>query len=268
MKNVMTLKVIIVCSFLLLECSCSQVAITGRNQLDIVPASTLNSLGAQSYNEFISGHKVSGNVQQANMVRTVGQRIQKAVEQYCSQNNLSDRIKGYKWEFNLVEDPSVNAFCLPGGKVVVYTGLIPVAKTETGLAVVMGHEIAHAIANHGGERMSQGLLVQMGGMGIEAAMSKQPTQTKNLFVQSYNAGTQYGVLLPYSRLHETEADHIGLIFMAMAGYNPGEAVSFWQRMAAASKGGKPPELLSTHPADATRIKNIEKFMPEAMRYYH
>ncbi len=268
MNNTIKLKVAALCGLLLFLFSCSQVAVTGRKQLDIVPASTVNSLGAQSYKDFLSQNKLSNNAEQTRMVKTVGQKIQKAVEQYCKENNMSKRLQGYQWEFNLVENPAVNAFCLPGGKVVVYTGLIPVAKNETGLAVVMGHEIAHAIANHGGERMSQGLLVQMGGMGLEAAMAKQPTQTKNLFLQSYNAGTQYGVLLPYSRLHETEADHIGLIFMAMAGYNPQEAVDFWQRMSAANKGGAPPELLSTHPADATRIKNIQKFMPEAMRYYH
>ena len=157
---------------------------------------------------------------------------------------------------------------MPGGKVVVYTGLLPVAQDETGLAVVMGHEIAHAIAKHGAERMTQGLIVEMGGMALSQALTKYPAETKNLFMQSYGAGTQIGVLLPYSRVQESEADHLGLIFMAMAGYNPNGAVDFWQRMAASTGGQQPPEILSTHPSDTTRINNIKKLLPEAMKYYH
>jgi predicted Zn-dependent protease len=154
-----------------------------------------------------------------------------------------------------------------GGKVVVYTGLLPAAQGEAGLAVVMGHEIAHAFAKHGAERMTQGLLVQMGGVALSTAMRDYPEQTQNLFMQSYGIGTQVGVLLPYSRVHENEADHLGLVFMAMAGYNPEEAVAFWQRMAAGKKGARPPEILSTHPADETRIQNIKDLLPEAMQYY-
>ncbi len=247
--------------------SCEIVPITGRKQLNFIPESQMNTLSLTEYKDFISKNKTSTNVAQTQMVKTVGAKIQKAVETYCSQKNLSSRIAGYQWEFNLVEDSNVNAFAMPGGKVVVYTGLIPIAQNEEGLAVVMGHEISHVIARHGSERMSQGLLVEMGGTLLSEAMSKSPSQTKTLFQKSYSMGTQYGVLLPYSRRHETEADHLGLIFMAMAGYNPNAAIDFWQRMAATSKGSKPFELLSTHPADKTRIENLKLFMPEAMKYY-
>jgi len=157
---------------------------------------------------------------------------------------------------------------MPGGKVVVYSGLLPVAQTEAGLSVVMGHEIAHAVARHGAERMTHGLIVEMGGMGLSKALAKSPAKTKNLFMRSYGIGTEYGILRPYSRVHEKEADHLGLIFMAMAGYNPKEAVSFWERMVASKKGqAQPPEILSTHPADATRIRKIKELIPEAMKYY-
>jgi predicted Zn-dependent protease len=267
MKHKLGLKVVVLCSALLLHSSCSQVAITGRKQFNLVPDTVMNSLSFQSYNEFLAAHKLSADARKAGMVKDVGARIQKAVMSYCAANNLSSQIQNYQWEFNLVEDPNVNAWCMPGGKVVVYTGLLPVAQNEAGLAVVMGHEIAHAIARHGAERMSQGLLVELGGMALSEALANKPEQTKNLFMQSYGIGTQVGVLLPYSRLHENEADRMGLIFMAMAGYNPNEAVSFWERMSAANKGPKPLELLSTHPADSTRIRNIKNLIPEAMQYY-
>ena len=156
---------------------------------------------------------------------------------------------------------------MPGGKVVVYTGLLPIAKDDAGLAVVMSHEIAHIIARHGSERMTQGLLVELGGIGLSEALSSYPQQTQNLFLKSYNVTTTYGVLLPYSRTHESEADHIGLIFMAMAGYDPHEAVNFWQRMAAAKTGSSPPEFLSTHPTDDRRIRDIQNLLPDAMYYY-
>jgi len=262
------LKVAALCCALLLQSSCTQVAITGRKQLNIVPDSMMNSMALQSYNEFLAANKLSNNAGQTRMVKDVGARIQKAVEKYCAENGLSSRIQDYRWEFNLVEDPNVNAWCMPGGKVVVYTGLLTVTQNEAGLAVVMGHEIAHAIARHGSERMSQGLLVDLGGMALSEALANKPQQTKDLFMKSYGIGTQVGVLLPYSRLHENEADRMGLIFMAMAGYNPNEAVSFWERMVAANKGQpRPLELLSTHPADSTRINNIKRLIPEAMQYY-
>jgi predicted Zn-dependent protease len=261
-------QMIALCCLLLFVSACEQVAITGRKQFNLVPDMIMNSMSFQSYAEFLTQNKLSSNAQRVEMVKDVGLRIQKAVEQYCAENDLSPRLKGYNWEFNLVEDPNVNAWCMPGGKVVVYTGLLPISQDEAGLAVVMGHEIAHAIARHGAERMTQGLIVEMGGMALSKALAKRPDKTKELFMRSYGVGTQYGILLPYSRVHETEADRLGLIFMAMARYDPHEAVGFWERMAAAKEGASPPELLSTHPSDATRIKNIKTFIPEAMQYYH
>ncbi len=261
------LKTVALCCLLLLQTSCSRVAITGRKQLNIVPDSMMNSMALQSYNEFLKANKLSGNVQQTAMVKNVGAKIQKAVEKYCAEHSISSQIRNYQWEFNLVEDSNINAWCMPGGKVVVYTGLMPVAQNDAGLAVVMGHEIAHAIAKHGSERMSQGLIVEMGGVALDVALANKPEQTRSIFMQSYGLGSQVGVLLPYSRLHENEADRMGLIFLAMAGFNPNEAVSFWERMAASSKGPKPPELLSTHPADSKRISNIKNLIPEAMQYY-
>jgi predicted Zn-dependent protease len=246
---------------------CSEVEITGRRQLTLVPDSMINSMSSQSYGEFLAQHKLSADVEKTQMVKRTGTRIQKAIEQYCAQKCIENRLAGYQWEFNLIEDPNVNAWCMPGGKVVVYTGLLPVAKTETGLAVVMGHEIAHAFARHGAERMTQRLLVDLGGMALSEALRQKPETTKNLFLQSYGLGTQIGVLLPYSRLHENEADRLGLIFMAMASYDPREAVAFWQRMAAGRKGAAPPEFLSTHPASTTRVRNIQALIPEAMQYY-
>lgn len=267
MKSTLKIKMVILCGLMLLQISCSEVEITGRQQFNIVPDSLINSMSFQSYGEFLSQHKLSTNTQQTQMVKRVGKRIQTAVERYCLENYCSEKIAGYQWEFNLVEDPNVNAWCMPGGKVVVYTGILPITQTEAGLAVVMGHEIAHAFAKHGAERMSQGLVVNMGGMALSKAMEDEPTRTKELFMLSYGIGAQVGVLLPFSRLHENEADRLGLIFMAMAGYDPHEAVAFWQRMAAANKGPRPPEFLSTHPADATRIQNIQNLVSEAMDFY-
>lgn len=267
MKTSMKLLVMTLCVPLLLQSSCTEVEITGRQQFNIVPDSLINSMSFQSYTEFLGQHKLSGNTEQSQMVSRVGTRVQAAVERYCVEHYCSEKLEGYKWEFNLVDDPNVNAWCMPGGKVVVYTGMMPVAKDDAGLAVVMGHEIAHAFARHGSERMTQGLLVDMGGMALESAMEKKPSQTKELFKLSYGLGTQLGVLLPFNRLQENEADHLGLIFMAMAGYDPHEAVGFWERMSSQEKGAKPPEFLSTHPADQTRIQNIKDLIPEAMQYY-
>lgn len=268
MKPSLKLRLIILSGLMLLQPSCSQVEITGRKQFNLVPDSIMNSMSFQSYDEFISQNKLSGDAEKTAMVKRVGGRIQQAVEQYCEKNCTQDHLKGYEWEFNLVEDPNVNAWAMPGGKVVIYTGILPMTQTEAGLAVVMGHEIAHAFARHGSERMTQGLIVEMGGAALSKALANSPAETKDLFMRSYGVGTQVGVLLPYSRKHESEADHLGLIFMAMAGYNPSEALVFWQRMAASKEGSAPMEILSTHPADSTRIKNIENLMPEAMKYYN
>ena len=245
---------------------CSSVPVTGRQQLNIIPASQMMSMSYQQYGEFPKANKLSTDKPSADMVRRVGRKIQNAVEQFMASQNLSARLQGYQWEFNLVESKEVNAWCMPGGKVVVYTGLLAVTKGETGLAVVLGHEIAHAIAEHGDERMSQGLLAELGGAALDQALSSKPAQTRELWMSTFNVGVQYGALLPYSRTHESEADHLGLIFMAIAGYDPNAALSFWQRMAAQG-GQKPPEFMSTHPSDETRIKNIRDELPEALRYY-
>jgi predicted Zn-dependent protease len=247
--------------------SCSTVPVTGRRQLDLIPDSTLLPMSFQQYDDFLKANKLSTNQEYTKIVRQVGKRIQRAVEEFFAEKGMSDKLQDYSWEFNLVESDQVNAFCMPGGKVVVYTGILPIAGDEAGLAVVMGHEIAHAIAGHGSERMSQGLAVEMGGVALSTALANQPARTQQLWMTVFGVGAQYGVMLPYSRLHESEADHLGLIFMAMAGYHPRTAVEFWQRMAEAKGGQAPPEFMSTHPADATRIREIDALVPEVMPYY-
>jgi len=245
---------------------CSTVPITGRSQLSLVSASEMNAMSFQQYGEFLKESKLSSNKSSVDMVRRVGGNIQRAVETYFAQHNLSQELQGYAWEFNVVESEEVNAWCMPGGKVVVYTGILPITRDETGLAVVMGHEIAHAVAQHGAERMSQGLLQELGGVALSVALANEPAETQSLFYTAYGVGTTVGVMLPFSRTHESEADRLGLVFMAMAGYDPNAAVDFWTRMAAQS-GGNPPEFLSTHPSDATRIADLKKELPEAMSYY-
>lgn len=247
--------------------SCSTVPITGRRQLNLIPSGEMLSMSFQQYGEFLKSNKLSTNQEQTQMVKRVGGKIRQAVERYFAEKGLSDRLKDYQWEVNLVESDEVNAWCMPGGKIVVYTGILPVTKNETGLAVVMGHEVSHAIAEHGNERMSQGLLAQFGAVGLSVAMKDKPEETRNLWMTAYSVGAQYGALLPFSRTQESEADEIGLILMAMAGYNPNEAVTFWQRMSESSKGQKPPEFMSTHPSDETRIADIKKHLPEALQYY-
>jgi predicted Zn-dependent protease len=218
-------------------------------------------MSVQQYDQLISTSKLSTDAQATAMVKRVGEKIVQAVEEYSKAHSEKDLFAGYKWDFNLIQDPNVNAFAMPGGKVVVYTGILPVTQNETGLATVLGHEIAHVYAGHGGERLSQSLLTQMGEVGLSAALQKQPEQTKSLFIGAYGLGTQIGFLLPFSRVHESEADHLGLVFMAMAGYDPHEAVAFWERMAASSKGqSKPPAFLSTHPADQKRIDDLNRSM--------
>jgi len=201
------------------------------------------------------------------MVRRVGQRVANAVTKYFNQQGQASTLSGYHWEFNLVQNKEANAWCMPGGKVVVYTGLLPITQNEAALAMVLGHEISHAVLQHGNERMSQGLIEQLGGVALSVAVSNQPAQTQNLFLNAYGVGSQVGVLLPFSRKQELEADHYGMIFGAMAGYNPREAIALWQRMEKASNGQEPPEFLSTHPASGNRIAQLEKELPEALKYY-
>lgn len=247
--------------------ACTTVPITGRQQLNIVPMSSMLSMSFQQYDQFLREHPLSADAEKTAMVRRVGENISRAVEQYLIDNNLSAELKNYSWEFNLVESEEINAWCMPGGKVVFYTGILPLTRNENGLAVVMGHEIAHAVAKHGNERMSQGLLAQFGGIALTEALRTKPAATQQLWLAVYGLGAQVGLILPYSRLHEYEADRLGLIFMAMAGYDPNAAIGFWQRMAAQKGGASPPEFLSTHPSDQKRIESIRSLIPEAMQYY-
>ena len=252
--------------FLLLM-ACAEVPITHRQSLQLLPESQLATLALQEYDKVLKSSKLSTNRQQVEMVREVGFKIAKASEAFLAEAGMQSQIKTLKWEFNLVEDDKLaNAWVMPGGKAAVYTGILPYTQNKTGLAVVLGHEVAHAIAGHGNERMSQGLLAQMGGVALSVALSQNSAATRNLFMQAYGAGASVGLLLPYSRLHESEADRIGLTLMARAGYDPREAVPFWERMNQKAER-RPPEFLSTHPAPATRIANIKKYIPEAMPYY-
>jgi len=244
-----------------------RVPITGRRQLSLVAEKDLIGMSQTEYAKFLQEHKtLDPNDPRDVLITRVGNKIKDAIVSYMTEHKMSERIAGYVWEFHGVEEDVVNAWCMPGGKVVVYTGLLPVTRDEAGLAIVMGHEIGHAIARHGNERMSQMLVAQGLGAGIAIAMSQKPAETRDLFLQTYNVGAGLSIL-SYSRKQETEADKLGLVFAAIAGYDPHEAVEFWKRMAALSKGEKPPELLSTHPSDERRIKDIEKFLPQAMKYY-
>jgi predicted Zn-dependent protease len=260
------LKKALLAASLAFAAGCATVPITGRRTLSLVPESEMNTLAVTQYKQTLTTAKLSSNAAEVAQVRRVGQRIQAAVEQYFRQQGQSSQLEGYAWEFNLIDDPkTVNAWCMPGGKVAVYSGILPLTRDDAGLAVVLGHEISHAVARHGAERMSDQLLAQAGTTVLSTALSQNPSTTRSLFMQAVGAGTQVG-MLKFSRNQESEADHLGLIFMAMAGYNPAAALPFWQRMAAQSQGSTP-EFLSDHPADATRIADIQRLLPEAQKYY-
>ncbi len=246
--------------------SCTKVPITNRRQVNLIAETELIGMSTQAYDEFLAQHYVlPDSDNRTQMVKRIGARIRAAAEKFLTDNHQTKRMDGFTWQFNVVEDPTVNAWCMPGGKVVVYTGIIPVAQDETSLAVVMGHEIAHAVARHGNERMSQGLLLEAGGATLGAVLGNQPGLARDLFLQSYGLGGTLG-MLAYSRNHESEADKLGLVFMAMAGYDPQAAIGFWTRMS--QQGGQaPPEILSTHPSDETRVTTLKEFMPEALKYY-
>lgn len=254
-------------SFLLI--ACSRNALTGKKQLTLLPEAELQSMASTEYRQFLSTNKVVAgtNNRDAEMVKRVGQRIVKGVEAYYLEKGMSDKLAGFKWETNLVDDKNVNAWCMPGGKIVVYTGILPVTQNEAALAAVMGHEVSHALMQHGNQRMSQGLLATVGQVALAVAVANKPQETQNLFLGAYGAGAQLGILLPFSRKHELEADRYGLIFTAMAGYNPQEAIGLWERMEKLNNGQKPPEFLSTHPTEGRRIAQLQKYMPEALTYY-
>lgn len=246
--------------------SCSTVAVTGRKQLLLVSNQEVMSLSNNTFRSYMSKAKLSTNRSNTEMVKRVGTKIAIAVEQYLRDNGLEQEIKNYAWEFHLVQDNTPNAFCLPGGKIVVNEGILPITKTEEGLAIVVGHEVGHAVAKHSAERLSNQMLTQYGGAILGTIMQNKSSEAQFLAQQIYGLGAQYGVMLPHSRRNESEADHLGLVFAAMAGYNPQAAIGFWQRMAAAG-GESVPEFMSTHPSDETRISRIQKLMPEAMKYY-
>ena len=249
--------------------ACSTNAITGRKQLSLFPESTLQQEALTQYQTFLSQNKVvnQNTSKDAEMVRRVGTRIAQAITSFYAQKGQSSELDGYKWEFNLVDNKEVNAWCMPGGKVVVYTGLLPVTQNETALAVVLGHEIAHAIARHGNERMSEALLINLGGVVLEEALKTKKSETQTLFLGLYMIGSNLALALPNSRMQESEADKLGLIFMSMAGYDPNEAIPFWQRMAANNKSNVP-QFLSTHPSDETRIKKLSALLPEIRSAYY
>lgn len=236
--------------------------------MSLVSDAELQTMAVQEYKQFLSQSKVvsTSASKDAEMVRRVGQRIANAITAYYTQQGLGKELEGYKWEYNLVNSNEANAWCMPGGKIVVYTGLLPITQNEAALAVVVGHEVAHAVAKHGAERMSQGLLQQMGGTALSVALANKPAQTQNLFMTAYGVGSNVGGILPHSRKQELEADKIGLRFAAMAGYNPQEAIGLWQRMAAAGGSGQP-EFMSTHPEPGRRIEELKKQMPDALQYY-
>jgi predicted Zn-dependent protease len=260
-------KSLFVLSLLAIAAACSKNVFTGRKSLNLIPTSQLNQTSFAQYREFLSENKPMTSGPEVDLVRRVGNDIKAATEVYYRSKGLSSELRNFQWEFNVVNDPTVNAFCMPGGKVVVYTGILRVTQNEDALAVVMGHEVAHALANHGNERVSQGLVAQLGmtTLDLGLAMSQKPTQTRNLIMAAAGAGTQLGVLLPFSRKHESEADEIGLYLMTMAGYNPSEAAPFWERMSKAG-GGRPPEFLSTHPDPAKRSERLKSLVPRARAY--
>ena len=256
--------VFILCAFL---AACATVPLTGRKSLRIIPSSELLALSNQQYTKVLIESKLSTDRRKKQMVTRVGNRIARAAEEFLRESQAEDKISNYQWEFNVIEDKkTANAWCMPGGKVAVYTGILPFTRNDTGLAVVIGHEVAHAMAEHGNERMSEALLAQLGGVALSVALEDQPEETRQIYMAAYGVTANVAVLLPYSRLHENEADRIGLTLMAKAGYNPNEAVRFWQTMSDQG-GSRPPTLLSTHPAPESRIEKIKSYIPEAMNHY-
>lgn len=245
---------------LLFLVSCGSVPITGRKQILLVPNQEILSSSLAQYRSYISKAPRSSSVTESSMVTRVGKRIAAATEAYLRANGLENEIKNFAWEFNLVKDNQLNAFCMPGGKIVVYEGLLKIINSDDELAVVLGHEVAHAVAKHSNERMSQQMLAQAGAQVLNYSLSQKSALTQMLANQIYGLGAQLGVMLPFSRKHESEADYMGLILMRLAGYNPEVAVGFWKKMSAGAQG-KTAEFLSTHPSDEHRIRDIQKALP-------
>jgi predicted Zn-dependent protease len=254
-------KLILAATVFLAMAACKTNPFTGQSTLNFYPNSQVFPMAFAQYDEFLNENNVVTGTSDAQMITNVGQRIASAAERWLDANGYPGYLKDYKWEYNLVKDETVNAWCMPGGKIVFYTGILPITQNETGVAVVMGHEVAHALADHGAQRMSAGMLQQIGAVAGNIAI--QDPEKRNMFNQAYGLGSTVGVMLPFSRGHETEADRIGLQIMAIAGYNPDEAAKLWQRMKAHSGGEAPPEFLSTHPSNDTRISNLTAWAPDA-----
>ncbi len=252
-----------------LAIACSRNVVTGRSGLKFFLESDLQNMASTEYNRFLAENKVVryANIRDAEMVLRVGKRITKAVESYYDSIGKSSELDGYNWEYNLVEDNAINAWCMPGGKIVVYTGLLTLIQNEAALAIVMGHEVSHAIFQHGNERISQQMGAVVVGAGLQLALINKPKETQNAFFLAYGLGASAGFLLPFSRKHELEADRYGLWWAAMAGYNPQESIPLWQRMEKAGGGARPPEFLSSHPGEGKRIDQLNKYMDEAMKHY-
>ncbi|RYD57420.1 MAG: M48 family peptidase [Sphingobacteriales bacterium] len=264
MKKVLYALSFFVASYTLYSCYSNPV--TGRRTINLVDETSMRQMASTEYRSFLSTNRPVSGTRDAEMVQRVGSRIANAVNAYLASKGQSSLVSGYQWEFNLVNSNQANAWCMPGGKVAVYTGIMPIAQNEAGVAVIMGHEIAHAIAQHSNERMSQQMAAQGIGEALNVAMSTKSSATQQVFGSLFGVGAQVK-LLQYGRNQESEADQMGLIFMAMAGYNPNEAINFWQRMSAQASGSKPPEFLSTHPSDARRISQIKGWIPSAMQHY-
>jgi predicted Zn-dependent protease len=251
---------------MLLLASCGSVPLTGRKQMLLVSDSEVLSASLTQYDEYIKTAPKSTDKTKIAMVERVGKKIAAATEEYLRQNGLSSEISNFKWEFNLIKSDEINAFCMPGGKIVVYEGLLRLVSSDDELAVVLGHEVAHAVAKHSNERMSQEILAQYGASVVDVALSNKSAAVQTIGNTVFGLGAQLGVMLPYSRKHELEADYMGLVFMTMAGYNPDKAVSFWQKMSAATGNSEASDFMSTHPNDNKRISEIQRYLPEMEKY--
>lgn len=256
----------ILCAVALLLSGCSSVPLTGRSRVMLVSDADVLSSSLSQYSEYMKTATPSTNTAGKAMVQRVGKNIAAAAEKFMADNGMAEDLANYSWEFNLVKDSELNAFCMPGGKIVVYDGLLSLVSSDADLAVVVGHEVAHAVAKHSAERLSQQMLAQYGAIALNTVLSTKTEAAQQLGQTVYGLGAEYGVMLPFSRKHESEADYMGVIFMAMAGYDPSTAVTFWQKMAATGQNSVP-AILSSHPSDAKRIKDLQKNLPKAQEYY-
>ena len=256
-------KLIVALGSILLFVSCATNPFTGKKTLALVPNSQILPAAFAQYDQVLEESKVVKGTSDAEMIQRVGRKIAVAAEKWLNANGHQGYLSDYKWEYNLIDENTVNAWAMPGGKIAFYTGILPIAQTETGVAAIMGHEVVHAIANHGQQRMSASQVQQVAGVATSVAVSGKNEQTQQIVGQAFGLGSQFGVMLPFSRSHETEADKIGLTLMAIAGYNPDEAAELWKRMKANSGGEAPPEFMSTHPSNDTRIANLTAWAPAA-----